>query len=741
MLRFRLHTKFIVLLTSVSLVPLIVVAGVTLARYQQTLEDDASKLGHQLASTAAAEIRSFMVSQFGILENIAAIYHPDFPIEPDIAEDITEITLLRSENFMDISVVDAAGDEIARKNRLLVVTEDDLGNVSGGEAFAAVRERGVYVGPVYVRSGRPFFDLGRRIIDSQGNFAGAVFAQVDARIMPDVVGDISEIVDPPGRVYIVNERGTVIAHPDLSYVLAERDLSDLPPVRAIAENPDNHDMAAFGTYVNENGDRVLGSSHPMTIQLFDLRSSETPSINWYVIAEQPEASVYGEARRAAYFSLAVSLIAVLLAIAAAIFFAGRISRPIEALHRAALEFGKGNLGYRASVETRDEIGDLAQSFNTTAGELEKTVASLKSEEKVTAAERNKLSLILAGITNAVIAVDLEGNIILFNRSAEALTGRNVRDVMGKGVKDIINLREGERIVDQSEYCPVSDMHAEGPVFAKNNLRMQGKDGEEHFVNVVSGRIREGLNINLGCVITFQDITREYVMDRTKREFVSIAAHQLRTPLTGMSWTVEALLSEAKGTLNVAQKELVERGLDAIKRMVDLVNDLLDVSRIEEGRFGIKPEVQPLAPLLSRVLDNLKKQASKKSVNLESRISPDLPPVSIDVDKMEFVLNNIVDNAVKYTPAGGTVVVSTRAEKNAVVIEVRDTGIGIPAAEFDRVFTKFFRSRKALLYHTDGSGLGLYVAKNIVEQHGGSVAFQSVENQGTTFVISLPQTLR
>ena len=176
-------------------------------------------------------------------------------------------------------------------------------------------------------------------------------------------------------------------------------------------------------------------------------------------------------------------------------------------------------------------------------------------------------------------------------------------------------------------------------------------------------------------------------------------------------------------------------------MVDLVNDLLDVSRIEEGRFGIKPEVQPLAPLLSRVLDNLKKQASKKSVNLESRISPDLPPVSIDVDKMEFVLNNIVDNAVKYTPAGGTVVVSTRAEKNAVVIEVRDTGIGIPAAEFDRVFTKFFRSRKALLYHTDGSGLGLYVAKNIVEQHGGSVAFQSVENQGTTFVISLPQTLR
>src|SRR3989344_6060259 len=245
----RLHTKFIVLLTSVSLIPLVIVAGVTLVRFQSSLQNEASKLGHQLAATAAAEIRTFMISQFGLLDNIAAMYHPDFPIEPSVAEKLLEVILLRSENFMDIAVVNTEGKVIARKNRLLVITPKDLGTYEGVEAFEAVKKSGVYVGPVYVRSGRPFFDFWRRIPDSQGQFAGAVFAQVDARVMPKVVAEISNIVDKPGRIYIVNERGVVIAHPDLSYVLAERDLSALPSVRRVVNDPE-HSSNVAESYVN-----------------------------------------------------------------------------------------------------------------------------------------------------------------------------------------------------------------------------------------------------------------------------------------------------------------------------------------------------------------------------------------------------------------------------------------------------------------------------------------------------------
>jgi len=733
-MKFRLHTKFIIILISVSLIPLILVAGVTLVRFQRTLSNEAGKLGNQLAATAAAEIRTFMVSQFGILENIAALYHPDFPIDDAQAERLLEIMLLRSENFMDISVVGKDGKELVRKNRLLVVTSGDLRDVQGSEAFSIVQRDGIYVGPVYIQSGRPFFDFGRKISDSRGTFAGAVFAQVDARIMPEVVANISRIVQPPGRVFLVNENGTVIAHPDLSYVLAQRDLRALPPVQSVAEGAEGDIPAS--TYENETGVRVLGTAHPLTIELFDLRQNTSSRIDWYVITEQPEDAVYGESKAAAAFSIAISLFAVLLAGGTAIYFAGRVAHPIESLHRATLEFGKGNFGSRATVETSDEIGDLAQSFNTTADALSKTVASLKDEERVTAAERDKLRLILTGITNAVVAVDLKGSIVLFNKAAEVLTGHAASSVYGKPLKEIVRLYEGEREVAPEEYSPSGATNAEGVVFRKNELLMKSAKGEEHIVNVVSGRIREGDRIQLGCVITFQDITREAIMERTKREFVSIAAHQLRTPLTGMKWTVESLLSDAKGTLSAAQTAIVGQAMEATRRMIDLVDDLLDVSRIEEGRFGVKPKKQPIAPVIKRVVDDLRPQAARKSVTLNAEVQEDLPEIEFDDDKIQFAISNLVDNAIKYSESGGSVRVRAALHGREIVISVQDSGIGIPASEQDRVFSKFYRSQKALLFHTDGSGLGLYVAKNIVDKHGGRISFSSKEGKGTEFTIAL-----
>ena len=732
--RIKLHTKFIVLLISVSLIPLLIVASVTLVRFQKTLGEDATKLGHQLAQTATAEIGAFLVSQFGILENIAAIYQPDFPIDPKTAEGIMEVILLRSDSFADISVVDTAGKEIARKNRLLVITPEDLRDQSGTAAFDGVRSQGTYVGPVYLSAGKPLFDFGRRILDSQGQFAGAVFAQVDARIMPDVVAKISRIVEPPGRVYVVDDKGTVVAYPDLSYVLAKKSLADLPIMQSITAE---HEELESSVYKNEKGDRVLAAVHPMNIELFESGAGSVPAVNWFVVTEQPEDAVFGKAREAALFSIVVSILAVLLSIAAAVFFAGKISHPIETLHAAAQEFGKGNLSYRAAVETKDEIGDLAESFNTTAGALEKTIQSLKEEEEIVEAERDKLSLILAGITNAVIAVDHGRNVVLFNRAAEILTGLPLEQALGKPIGGILALSDGTKNIDVSEYCPPKGSAGEGPVFGRENLRMVNAKGEEHFVNMISGRLHGGESINLGCVLTLEDITREYVMERTKREFVSIAAHQLRTPLTGMSWTIEALLSGEKGALNSGQKELAEGGLDALRRMLDLVNDLLDVSRIEEGRFGIKLSRQPLSLILSRVFSTFERTAAKKGIEFRAVMPEDLPPLDFDTDKIELVLNNIIDNAIMYTSAGGRVTIGAERQGSEVVIHIADTGIGIPAAESERIFTKFFRSRRALSHYTDGSGLGLFVAKNIVDQHGGRITFTSKEDVGTTFSIALP----
>lgn len=731
----RLHTKFILLLICGSLIPLVLVVSVTQVRFQSTLSTDASKLGQQLTSAASAEIKAFIVSQLRILDNIAAIYQPEFPIEPDVADQILENILFRSDNFSDITVVDSVGKQIARKNRRLVISVDERQDLANTPEFNGVKADGIYVGPIIVQSGRPFFTFGIQILNARSEFVGAVLAEVDARIMPAVVGEISETVGRPGRVYIVNKKGIVIAHPDLSYVLGEKDLSTLPTVKQVIEN--SEDIGVSAEYTNELGLKVLGSAHAMTIELFDAQSRKSPRIDWYVVAEQPTNVVYADARKAALFSGLISLITVILAALAAFFFAGRISKPIESLHMAAQEFGKGNLGHRAPIETGDEIGDLAQSFNTMAETIGKAMLTLKHEEEVVAAERNKLSLILSGITNAVVAVDLDGKIILFNKAAEVLAGLSEAKVLGKHVSEIFKLYEAEKEVPYGEYCPPGKISTEGAVYEKTNLRIPIVGSGERIVNLVTGRIKEGLSIHLGYILTFQDITREYAIERMKREFVSIAAHQLRTPLTGMKWAVDFLITGEKGELSAPQKTLATQALDAVNRMIHLVNDLLDVNRVEEGKFGIHASVQSVYPLIERVLSTFMTNATKKGVTYTSNIEKGIEPLIFDADKMEIVFNNILDNAIKYTPVGGTIYVHLEKKGGDVIFSVQDSGIGIAHDDMERIFTKFFRSSQAYLHHTDGSGLGLYVVKNIVDQHGGKVWFDSAENAGSTFFVSLP----
>jgi PAS domain S-box-containing protein len=358
--------------------------------------------------------------------------------------------------------------------------------------------------------------------------------------------------------------------------------------------------------------------------------------------------------------------------------------------------------------------------------------SLRREEEVVKAERNKLSLILGGITNAVVAVDTEGKIVLFNKAAEALVGFSADQVLGKQASEVLKLFEGEREVPVDEFCPSASKTTEGVVYSKTNLRMPVVGEKEHIVNLVSGRIREGLSIHLGCVLTFQDITKEYAI-----EFVSIAAHQLRTPLTGMKWAVDFLLTGEKGNLSAEQKSLASQALEAVNRMIHLVNDLLDVNRVEEGKFGIHAQRQSIVPLLDRIVGTYEQSAAKKGVEFKALVARDIPELVFDSDKIEIVLSNLLDNAIKYTPAGGKIYVNAEPKGGSLVISVQDSGIGIPHDDADRIFTKFFRSSQAYLHHTDGSGLGLYVAKNIIDQHGGDIWFESAESAGTTFYVSLP----
>ncbi len=228
------------------------------------------------------------------------------------------------------------------------------------------------------------------------------------------------------------------------------------------------------------------------------------------------------------------------------------------------------------------------------------------------------------------------------------------------------------------------------------------------------------------------------LDSVKSEFVSVAAHQLRTPLTGIKWTLHALATNNMGELAPDQKKAVDDVLQAVVSLILVVNDLLDVARIEEQKFGFTLKKQSLTPIIQIAAENWTKEADKKNIDFSLRLpAEDLPLTAFDEGKISVLLDNLLSNAVKYTRAGGKIRLEAEVQNKNVVVTITDTGIGIPESKFNRIFTKFFRSHEAQQEATSGSGLGLYMTKEIIDLHDGRIGFDSTEGKGSSFWFSLP----
>lgn len=237
----------------------------------------------------------------------------------------------------------------------------------------------------------------------------------------------------------------------------------------------------------------------------------------------------------------------------------------------------------------------------------------------------------------------------------------------------------------------------------------------------------------------EELKRTKEIDRMKSEFISVAAHQLRTPLSAVKWTMKMLIDGDIGFLTHEQRTFLMQGYISNERIINLVNDLLNVARIEEGRFGYKFAMIQIEDLIeSIILDVNHKIKEKKIIFKFERSNLAKPPkVKIDPSRIRLVIQNLLDNAIKYTPNGGAVTISVKYSKLGLEVVVKDTGMGIPKDQQKQLFTKFFRGNNAIKSQTEGTGLGLFIVKNIVEKHYGKIWAESEENKGTTFRFTVP----
>ncbi len=224
----------------------------------------------------------------------------------------------------------------------------------------------------------------------------------------------------------------------------------------------------------------------------------------------------------------------------------------------------------------------------------------------------------------------------------------------------------------------------------------------------------------------------------KSSFVSIASHQLRTPLSAIKWSLSLLSTGGLGPLSDKQNELVRKTFSANQRLIDLVDDLLNVSRIEEGRLGYTFAQKNLAELTEKIYGELKPDAERHGLKFEfKKPAEELPPVSLDDKKLDIAIRNTIDNAIKYTPTNGRVEISFEKGQKYLFLLIKDNGIGIPEKEKKFIFNKFYRAGNAIRFQTEGSGLGLYIAKSSGEKHNAMLSFDSEENKGSTFTFQFP----
>lgn len=341
-------------------------------------------------------------------------------------------------------------------------------------------------------------------------------------------------------------------------------------------------------------------------------------------------------------------------------------------------------------------------------------------------ERDRTKAIITNFADGLMILDKENKIILINPEGERFLDVNAKEVEGKILGALIKKPSLKKLAEL--------LSAEGT--------KEGLFRKELSFKKPTERVLEVTTVSLAPreenVVILHDISREKLIGRMKTEFVSLAAHQLRTPLSAIKWTLRMLLDGDLGEITEEQRGFIEKTYRSNERMISLINDLLDVTRIEEGRYLYKPVLTQIENVVQFVINSFKEKTRRKKIKLEfKKPRKKLPEVKVDVEKVRLAINNLLDNAIRYTPAGGRVTASLKCGKKEIELLVKDTGVGIPENQKERVFTKFFRGANVMRMETEGTGLGLFITKNIIEAHGGRVWFESEENKGSAFHFALP----
>lgn len=678
----------------------------------------------------------------------------------------------------DLVALDANGREQSKVSRVRMLLADDLRDRASAEAFQVARGGKAFFGQVYfVRESEPYMTVAVPIERFAGDVIGVLMAEVNLKYIWEVVSRVQ--VGQAGYAYVVSRDGDLIAHPDMSLVLQKRHVKQLRQVQAALAGVPGRVVVQ----PNFAGQQVLAAF------------ATVPALGWAVVLERPATEAYAPLYASLLRTGILLLVGLGMAVPASLFIDRRVVRPLALLQHGAARLGGGDLDYRLTITTGDEFQALADDFNHMASQLQASYADLeqKVEERTRELARSVQELqAMEEISRSITAtLDLQQVLTTMVSYAVQLSGADaglvyeydevtqefsLRTAQALQSEVLTALRAtpprlGEGAVGQAaagrQPVQLPDVHKAAPypghlrdVVARNGFRSLLAVPllrEEHIMGgLVVLRTTPGAfpaavvellrTFATQSVLAMQNarLFREIdekgqqleIASQHKSQFLANMSHELRTPLNAILGYTELILDEVYGEVPVPLRDVLERVKQNGRHLLDLINDVLDLSKMEAGQLTLSLQEYSMAEVVSTVAAAVEALATEKGLAFTVDLAADLPQGWGDERRLAQVLLNLVGNAIKFTDAGA-VQIRVTAPDGMFTVAVADTGPGISEADQHTIFEEFQQADSSSTRLKGGTGLGLAIVKRLVAMHGGRVWVESRLGQGSTFWFTLP----
>jgi PAS domain S-box-containing protein len=742
-----LRTTLTLTILGLSLAVLLIAAGLQAYSNYQIQREVIASQQQLIAEDAASAVRGFIEKKFSLLEATASF--GNLTSAETEEQNLALRRLLRLDPaFRQVILLNAQEKELTRVSRMSKPLSARSIEYDKSGLLSAVTRAERHVGSVYVdrTTSEPMVVLAVAVTDVFGDFQGALVAEVNLKFMWDLVDRMR--IGKRGLAYVVNKQGDLLAIGDISRVLRGENLRHIEEVDEFVKGDELTHRSTADISTGIRGNRVVANH------------AHLGRPDWAIVVELPVMEAY----EPVIHELEISALIIVLTAVFAILIGTRLSRkitePVIALRDAMRSTGRDGFGAKIEVESANEIGELADSFNQMIEDLNRTtvsrdslvkeVAERKQAENALRESETRFRGIFENATDGILLTDIESKrFSLANQALCNMLGYGMDEVANLGVGDIHAEADLPHVMEQFERL------ARGEIGLTHDIPVKRKDGSVFYADISASVVTMGNRRYLLGIL--RDLTEHRKMEEAKRnleaqnmvveelteldcvrrEFVETITHELRTPMTPLRSVLEMFADGTLGEVTANQGEYIEMMKRNVERLVRFTTDVLTFSKLESGNYRIHLEQLSLLSVAAPVVALLGKKAEEKNSAVSLEVQTDMP-VYGDSGALSDVLTNLINNAIVHNAEGTCVSVGAEMTgRDSVQVSVSDNGKGIDPKVMDRMFQKFVRAGVEYGPGYRGSGLGLSICKGLVGAMGGKIRVESIPGQGTTFLFTLP----